>query len=224
MNRPLLACEEMFLLLTREDGSLDSRTVPRGLAVTAALLADLHERGCVSVEGEPREYLRTHPAPDTGVPVLETVRRRITDRDNPPLTSVIKQSRLVADADADVAAGLVHAGVLRHERARRWGLVPAAWPTVDGAPRAAVQGRLLRAVRGEAEPTPRDLTLVGLLRALHREQDLGVACGLGREEFDRRVEWFHASSPYARAVTKVTQEWARARAMGRGYGSGVEVP
>ncbi|MFN8077760.1 MAG: GPP34 family phosphoprotein [Kineosporiaceae bacterium] len=209
MSTRLLICEELFLLLTRDDGAKEGFGTARQLGLAAALLADLAELGAIDVEGPPkRPSVSVRPWDATGEDLLDDAHARLAaKRHGRAISSLIKDTKLVPDDR--VGSRLVRAEILRHEPARMLGLVPARWPVLDPSAEAAVRARLLASLHGDGDGSLRDTTLLGALHALRVDRAV-LDVDLSRREFAKRMRAFRDASPFAAAVTKVLQERAAA--------------
>lgn len=197
----MLIVEELFLLMRRDDGKLESMGAQRGYGLTAAVITDLVLAGRITLSDnkDPRMYVLV-PGPD-GHPALDAAMRRLQERDGKKLSSLVTDRRL--DVEEEVAAALAAGGVVDIEQRRALGLVPARYPVRDPEPERRVREQL-RTVLAGGTPRTEDATLLAIL------QGLGVAAKvladekgtLGRRDLKRRIEAVSTEAPAGEAVAK----------------------
>lgn len=200
----MLICEELFLLLTRDDGKAESAYAQNGYGLAAAAVTDLILAGRVGLSDDKDPRVSVLAPPPAGHPVLDAVLTRLADKDGRKLSTVVTD-RKVNPADQVVDA-LAAAGIIGVEEKRALGLVPAKYPLRDPAPEQAVRQRLAAVLAG-APPQPADATLLAILQGLDLapkvlEQEKG---GLDKKQLKARIEQVTRDVPAGSAVAKAVQ-------------------
>jgi hypothetical protein len=162
----LLAEELLLLALDDETGRVGVNQIDRGLAGAVLLELALLGRVRVAEKGEDVRAGRLVlvPGPPPSHPVLAEGLAVLDGREGRKPEHVIdKLAKGLRDRLAD---GLVHAGVLRHEKRRVLGVFPThRLPALDVTHEAAVRERIAAALSGAA-PDERTAALIALLSAL----------------------------------------------------------
>jgi hypothetical protein len=185
--------EELLLVV------LDERTGefgnPRPIvfehALAGAVLMDLALQN--RIDTDVRDLFVIRPDP-TGDPVLDPVLARIgLDGQTRPTRHWVQAIGGMGGQIREAAlAQLVAKGVLRCEERRfLWVFSSRRYPTLDGAGRQEVKGRLRELLLGDGLPDPRDVVLVSLLSA----------CRLFGEIFDEAE--LARAQPRIRAVARM---------------------
>jgi hypothetical protein len=183
----MLICEELFLLLRRDDGKPESAMAQRGYGLAAAVITDLvvAERITLSDEKDPRMTVLV-PGP-VGHPALDAAMVRLERRDGKKLSSLVTDGKLAVERE--VAAALRAAGTIDVEEKRALGLVPERYPVRDLEPERRTRERLRVVLQG-GTPTPADASLLSILQGLQvvpkvLADEKGT---LGRRDLKRRIE------------------------------------
>lgn len=183
----MLIAEELFLLLRRDDGKLESAMAHRAYGLAAAIVTDLvvAERITLSDDKDPRmTVLRPGPV---GHPALDAAMERLEQRDGKKLSSLVTDGKVAREKE--LTAALVAAGVVRVEERRALGLVPERYPVVDPEPERRTRERLRTVLMG-GTATPADASLLAILQGLDLAphvlaEEKGT---LGRKELEKRIE------------------------------------
>jgi len=162
----LLACESVFLLLTKDAGTRERAGVRRAAGLTAALLVDLVEAGRVTVFGGPAARIAVMDRSATGHGVLDAGLVELAARDGAPVTQVVKDRLL--DPDAQIAAGLAVRGVVDIVPAGMHGLRPARYPMLDVPSRREPAARAAAALMSSS-PIVHDEAVLAVLPAVRVE-------------------------------------------------------
>ena len=206
----MLITEELFLLLTRDDGKNESSGTYVAYGLAGAVLADLILAGRLSLDDakDPRMTVVSGPAP--GHPVLDLGLEALEGRDGKRLSSMITGGRI--KAEQVVGRSLEAAGVVTIEEKRLLGISRFRYPVADPGPEEQVRARLDSVLRGQRPADERDVAVLAILRGLDcAPKILGDgAGGLSRRELDRRIEELAASDPTGTAVHRSVQSMAAA--------------
>lgn len=200
----MLICEELFLLLRRDDGKPESAFSQNGYGLAAAAVTDLilAERVALSDDKDPRVRV-VNPQP-TGHPALDAALARLADKDDRKLSACVVDAKV--NPEKQVVQALAAAGVIDVEEKRALGFVPEKYPIRDAAHEQAVRQRLAAVLAG-ARPTVADATLLAILQGIDLaprvlEQEKGE---LGKKELKARIEQVTHDVPAGTAVTKAVQ-------------------
>jgi len=197
----MLICEELFLLLRRDDGKPESAMAHRGYGLAAAVITDLvvAERITLSEDKDPRMTVLV-PGP-VGHPALDAAMRRLEQKDGKKLSSLVTDGKLAVERE--VAAALSAAGTIDIEEKRALGLVPEKYPVRDPEPERRLRERLRVVLQGST-PTPADASLLCILQGLEvAPKVLDAEKGtLGRKDLKRRIEEISTDVVAGGAVAK----------------------
>lgn len=200
----MLICEELFLLLTTDEGSPSSfANKPYGLA--GAVLADLAAAGLItfSEDKDPRVHVTGTGA--TGDTILDAALARVQEKEGKKLSSLVQDRKL--NPEQSVVASLAAAGVIKVEEKRMLGLLPGKRPTLNPRPEQEVRERL-RLVLAGGTPTVADATLLSILQGLDVAPKIlkDEAAGMSRRDLKERIKQVAHETPEGAAVTKAVQQ------------------
>lgn len=210
-TRPLLWCEELFLLLTTDAGAREGFGTQRGIGLAAALLADLVAAGRVSADdGDQR--VRVVDATPTGDDVLDAALMRVSKKDGARFADLVRDRAL--NPEEAVGRRLAAAGILERRPGLLGGLVPAKYPTLDDAPEAAVRARLAAALT-TGVASEGDVTLLSILVALGVERTVLAddVPQLSRRALRERITQIAGARPAGDAVASALRALSAAVAM-----------
>lgn len=198
----MLISEQLFLLLTRDDGKVEAMSM-RGYGVAAGIVTDLVMRERLDLSGhkDPRVHV-LGPGP-VGHPVLDAALEHLTrKKDGRRLSRVITESKL--NLEHQIAEGFAERGVVSIQEKRLLGLVPARYPMTDGRPEEQIRSRLRDVLAGDREPEPADATVLAVLQGLGvaRKVLKEEAGGLSARALKKRIEEVAARNPAGQAVKR----------------------
>lgn len=156
----MLIAEELFLLLTTDDGARKGSTA-RTYGLTGAVVTDLvlHGRIELSADKDPRVTV-IDPSP-TGHPVLDPALARIVEKNGKKLSSVVQDTKL--NPEKSIAAQLAAHGLIHIEEKSFLGIKSAKYPERDGSLELQLRARLSNVLQGAVQPTVADATLLSIL-------------------------------------------------------------
>lgn len=193
----MLICEDLLLLLTRDDGRTEAWVSYRDFALAAGLLADLALADCVEFEDrkkDPKVWLSgelgggdgqgngrdTTPTPTPGPKptpaeeagpgaVMDYGIRALAERSKPPRVQALVTAGWFNPKEV-VSRSLVAQGIVDLEEARFLGLRPERYPAVDEGPEAHTRARLREALAGRGDISVPDAMVLGILRGMDSAQ------------------------------------------------------
>lgn len=202
-------CDEVFLLLTRDDGKVEGWGTRRGYGVRAAAVVDLAVAGRVTFT-EARDP-RVEVASDVplGDPVLDPLLERLATTRPKAFSAIVAAAR--PDVEWLVAESLAEQGIVSIEPRRMLGMVPARHPALDPIPEQRIRQRL-RTVLAGAEAGVADVTDLGVLAGLDvlrpvLEDESG---GMSRTDLAARVDELTSGDPAGEAVGRAVRAIAAA--------------
>ncbi|MFT4230639.1 MAG: GPP34 family phosphoprotein [Microbacterium sp.] len=220
----MLTVEELYLLLTRENGDPEVHGLRFGHGLTSALLTDLVVAGRIAITDGDTPCVQVLSRTLTEDLVLDFGLELVSDKDSRPLESIIRWGRL--DPEIAVVESLVQAGVLRRGARRLFGFGLHRTPAADPLPKRRVRERLAAAFAGDVPPTPGDATIVAALKAMLVAPQLlhDLVDATGPDDLDRRIDALVASTPLpGAAVARAVVDMQLARSTGpRSSGPGPE--
>lgn len=197
-----LICEKLFLLLTKDSGSPESRTARSAYGLNGALLVDLLLAGriALSEDRNPRINI-VNPAP-TGRPVLDQALQTLPAKNGKRFSSLVPWGRL--NPTRSIAASLSAAGIVTVDTSGLLGSLSPRYPTVDPAPEQQLRSHIYAVLHGEQIALEADSTILSIL------QGLGIAVrilppaqtGLSRGDLKRRIREISQSNPAGSAVSR----------------------
>ncbi|WP_029088334.1 GOLPH3/VPS74 family protein [Brevibacterium album] len=159
----MLICEDLFLLLTTDEGGTEPWVSYRDYGLAAGLLADLTLAGCVDVEpgrwgqGSAKVSLAAEAGSASAgealraqAPPLAFGLEALSGRKPTPVSTLVTASWF--NPRQAIVEGLVRQGIVDVVEKRMLGLVPEKHPTLNPQPEADTRARLLAALRGGGDP------------------------------------------------------------------------
>ena len=206
-----LICEKLFLLLTKDSGSPESRTARSAYGLNGALLVDLLLAGriALSEDRNPRINI-VNPAP-TGRPVLDQALQTLPAKNGKRFSSLVPWGRL--NPTRSIAASLSAAGIVTVDTSGLLGSLSPRYPTVDPAPEQQLRSHIYAVLHGEQIALEADCTILSIL------QGLGIAARilplaqtrLSRGNLKRRIKEISRPDPdintISYAVDMASRTW-----------------
>lgn len=200
----MLITEQLFLLLTRDDGKPVNAFAYNAYGLAAAAIADLvlAQRISLSDDKDPRVHVAS--SEPTGDRVLDHALNRLRERDGKKLSSLVQDGKV--NPETEVVAALQRAGVVAVEAKRYLGFVPEKRPTLDPTPERTVRERL-RAVLAGSTPTVQEATLLSILQGLDVAHTAlkEEAPGMSKRDLKKRIEQAAGEVPEGTAVAKAVE-------------------
>lgn len=196
----MLICEEMFLLLTKDDGGKVDWGSHLGYALTASLVADLVVADRIELGDERDPTVRIRSTDPTGNAILDTGLEAIAERDGKAVSSIITDRK--HDPNDAVVSSLAAQGVIEVEEKRWLGLIPEKHPTVDDRPEQALRRRLGEVLAGRRTATVAGVTLLSVLQAVGAAHTVleAESGGMSKKGLTERVEHLTIDEPTGPAV------------------------
>ena len=190
----MLICEDILLLLTRDDGRTEAWVSYRPYALAGGLLSDLALANCLEFEPtgkNPKVTLKGGPVgapggfadPAGGVAdpaggaggepppadgpgaIMEFGLRALAGRSKPPRVQSVVTAGWFNPQEV-VSRSLVAQGIVGLEEKRMLGLKPERYPVLDPQPEAHTRARLADALAGRGPVAPADVMILGILQAI----------------------------------------------------------
>jgi len=215
----MLISESVLLLTTNDEGKHESAFLWNDMLLRSGLLADLMSRGLATItERKLRDPIVAPSVPAARVedPVLRTAVEALEKRSGKTTYDVLWSEWF--GKRQDVAQRLVAEGILEESGGGFRLFSRNQFPTRDGMPELQLRGRLEQILRGQAQPTEQDATLIMLLdiydaiRPLLKEE----LRGMGRTERKQAIENASASvtSPEIAQTLKAAKKSVEMAAVG----------
>ncbi len=198
--------DEVFLLLTKDDGKLEGMTTQRGYGLVGAMLSDLIRAGAIDVTADKNPRLLVVDSTPTGDPVLDRGLERIAKKfDGKKLSSLISDGKL--NPESAVVERLASQGVIKVLEKAAWGLIPERYPVLNPGPEQQLRRRLAAVLAGSAPPTLQDATVLSILQGLGVAHTVlkDEAAGMSKRDLANRIEQVAASDPSGEAVSKAVE-------------------
>lgn len=200
----MLICEELFLLLRRDDGKAESAWAYNGYGLAAAVLTDLILAARITLGEDKDPRVTVVGDQPVGDPVLDQVLELVRTKDGKKLSSLVTDGKL--DVTQLVADALQARGIIDIEDKRALGLVPAKYPVADPVPERQVRERL-RTVLAGGTATPSDATLLAILQGLSLTTTVLAeeARGMSKKQLKERTKEIAHDSAAGLAVGKAVE-------------------
>lgn len=196
--------EDLFLLLTNDEGKVEGWGTYRGYGLVGAVIADLvlAERISLSDDKDPRVHVTS--GEPTGVAYLDAALARLGEKDGKKLSSFITDGKL--NPEKGVARFLADSGIVRVEESRMLGMVPERYPVLDPTPERSVRERLRSVLLGST-PTAQEATILSLLQGLEVARNVlkAESESLSRGDLKKRIKAASADIPEGGAVARAVQ-------------------
>ena len=198
----MLICEDILLLLTRDDGRTEAWVTYRSCALAAGLLADLALADCIEFETDkknPKVTLAGGPdgmgeapaVPDGPGAIMDFGLRALADRNKPPRVQTVVTAGWFNPQEV-VSRSLMAQGVVGLEEKKLLGLKPERYPVIDPEPEAGTRARLTDALAGRGPVVPADAMILGIIQGIgavkHVLSDELEQAGLKEREAKKRIE------------------------------------
>ena len=205
----MLICEDILLLLTRDDGRTEAWVSYRPYALAAGLLSDLALANCLEFEPtgkNPKVTLKGGPVGAPADPaggagggpspadgpgaIMEFGLRALAGRSKPPRVQSVVTAGWFNPQEV-VSRSLVAQGIVGLEEKRMLGLKPERYPVLDPQPEAHTRARLADALAGRGPVAPADVMILGILQAIDAPRNVLRAelaqVGLKPREAKKRI-------------------------------------
>lgn len=166
----MLICENLFLLLTEDDGRPASGIRLPNPALSGALLTDLVLTELVSLSPDKHAKVlpnQPHPLRQYHPILLEAVRQLQSIKPK-RARELIAQDQL--KARTLIGDYLVHVGTAWKEEAKWLGMRPARYAIPDGRPEMALRTHLASVLRGESMASINDAIVLSILKDIRGAQ------------------------------------------------------
>lgn len=198
--------DQLFLLLTTDDGKLEGMSTQHGYGLVGAMLSDLIRAGRISISKEKHPRLGLVDTSPTGDPVLDHGLARLAEKFNgKKLSSVISDRKL--SPEHIVVQRLAAAGILEVVERKALGLVPERYPMLNPLPEQQIRARLAAVLAGSVAPSSIDATLLAVLQGLDAanrvlKQESG---GMSKRDLKKRIEQVASGDATGDAVARAVQ-------------------
>jgi len=160
----MLICEKLFLLLTKDSGSPESRLADAAYGLNGALLVDLLLAGRVALNEDRNPRINiVNPAP-TGHPVLDRALQILPAKNGKRFSSLVPWGKL--NPTRDIVTSLSAAGIIAVDTGGLLGSFSPRYPTVDPVPEQQLRNHLYAVLRGEQIISEADGTILSILQGL----------------------------------------------------------
>ncbi|MGM7669464.1 GOLPH3/VPS74 family protein [Microbacterium sp. A93] len=197
----MLIVEEMFLLLTQDNGTTDRARRYRRYGLVAAALTDLAEAGVLKIAAEGKDpKVTVIRAGMTGQAPLDAILPALDGLSGKGISQLTASSKL--NPEQATGQALARQGIVREDSTLLGG---SSFMTINPAPEIALRERLGQVLSGHRDPGLADTTELGILKALNVAHGLlGPARGdLDRHGLSRRIESVAQGIPAVEALKRI---------------------
>ena len=198
----MLICEKLFLLLTKDSGSPESRLADAAYGLNGALLVDLLLAGRVALNEDRNPRINIgNPAP-TGHPVLDRALQILPAKNGKRFSSLVPWGKL--NPTRDIVTSLSAAGIIAVDTGGLLGSFSPRYPTVDPVPEQQLRNHLYAVLRGEQIISEADGTILSILQGLSVASRVlpRAQTGLSRSALKRRIKEIARANPAGSAVSR----------------------
>jgi len=198
----MLICEKLFLLLTKDSGSPESRTAKATYGLNGALLVDLLLAGRVALNEDRNPRINiVNPAP-TNHPVLDQALQIIPAKNGKRFSSFVPWGKL--NPTEDIVASLSTAGIIRVDTSGLLGSFSPRYPAVNPDPEQQLRKHLYAVLQGKQIVSEADGTILSILQGLSVASRVlpRAHTGLSRGALRRRIKEIAQANPAGSAVSR----------------------
>lgn len=191
----MLIVEEMFLLLTQDNGTTARARRYRRYGLAAAALTDLAEAGHLKIAADGKDpKVTVVRAGMTGQAPLDALLPALDGLSGKKLSQLVASSKL--NPEKATGQALARQGVVRED---------AGYMTLNPVPEIALRERLGQVLSGHREAALAESAELGILKALNVAYGLlGTARGeMDRHALSRRIESVAQEVPAVEALKKI---------------------
>lgn len=203
----MVIADELYLLLTKDDGKPDQAFAQNGYGLAAAVLTDLIAQQRVVLDGPAKKAkVRVVSQAPTGHPALDAALARVQDKDGKPFKSYLGDGK-VAQEEA-IAQALVDQGVLEWGEKGFLGIGKRRTPVRQPGPEQQIRQRLAAVLAGAAQPTVVDASLLSILQGMDvAHKVLAREVGeLSKKDLKKRIQEIAEGLPAGDAVASAIQD------------------
>lgn len=201
----MLISEQLYLLLTKAEGTQEKPGTQRGYGLTAALVADLVAAGRATLTEEKRPRMDVVDTTPTGNPVLDSGLTALEPKSGKRLDRIVSSARL--NPEDAVVSSLVDSGILERGERTMMGLGKPRTPEVNSGPEQELRARIAAVLAGTSEPTTTEATLLSILQALGVARRIlaDESGGMRGGQLKKRIQAIVDQSPTGDAVERAMQ-------------------
>lgn len=201
----MLIAEELYLLMTDQDGKQEQPGTSRSYGQVAALVTDLIAAGRVALSEERRPRVHLLSIEPTRHPVLDFGLQTLPAKDGARLDRVVGWGRL--NPENVIVESLVGSGVLRLGKKTMLGLGRPSTPEVDPLPEQQLRSRIAAVLAGQNAPSLADASLLSILQGLSIAHKILTveSGGMRARELKSRIEDLAAQTPAGTAVERAVR-------------------
>lgn len=198
----MLICEELYLLLNKDDGKPESVMAYNGFGMNAAVLTDLMVARHLTLSEDKKPRIQLTSTTASPVPVLEAALQKLERKDGKRLDSVVGISKL-CDVKL-VTDSLALSSVLQYGERSFFGMGKEQVTIVDAGPETELRSRLHSCLHGQKEPSNEELALLSILHGLDLTGKILASeiAPLTKKQAKEKIKELAAQSPISDAVSK----------------------
>ena len=198
----MLICEKLFLLLTKDSGSPESRLADTAYGLNGALLVDLLLAGRIALNEDRNPRINiVNPAP-ANHPVLDRALQILPARNGKRFSSLVPWSKL--NPTKDIVTSLSAAGIVTVDTSGFLGSFSPRYPTVAPTPEQHLRNHLYAVLQGKQIVSEADGTILSILQGLNVAARVlpRAQTGLSRGALKRRIKEIAQANPAGSAVSR----------------------
>lgn len=198
----MLICEELYLLLNKDDGKPESVMAYNGFGMNAAVLTDLIVASHLTLSEDKKPRIQLTSTISSSVPILAAALEKLERKDGKRLETVVGISRL-CDIKL-VTDSLALSGILQYGERSFFGLGKEQVKIVNPGPETELRSRLHACLHGQKQPSNEELALLSILHGLELTGKILAAeiAPLTKKQAKEKIKELAAQSPMSDAVSK----------------------
>lgn len=203
----MIIADELYLLLTKDDGKPEQAYAQNEYGLAAAVLTDLIAQQRIVLDGPAKKAkVRVVSDAPTGHPALDAALARVQDKEGKSFKSYLTDGK-VAQEEA-IAQSLVDQGVLEWGEKGFLGMGKRRTPVRNPAPEQQIRRRLAAVLAGAAQPTIVDASVLAILQGMDVAHKVlsDEAGGLSKKELKARIQQIAENLPAGDAVAAAIQD------------------
>lgn len=203
----MIIADQLYLLLTKDDGKPDQAFAQNGYGLAAAVLTDLIAQQRIVLDGPAKKAnVRVVSIAPTGHLALDAALARVQAKEGKPFKNYVSDGK-VAQEEA-IAQSLIDQGILEWGEKGFLGIGKRRTPVRNPVPEQQIRQRLAGVLAGATGPTIVDAALLSILQGMDVAHKVlaDEAGDLSKEQLKERIKQIAADLPAGDAVASAVQD------------------
>lgn len=203
----MIIADELYLLLTKDDGKPDQAFAQNGYGLAAAVLTDLIVQQRIVLDGPAKKAkVQVVSVAPTGHLALDAALARVQAKEGKRFKDYVADGK-VAQEEA-IAQSLIDQGILEWGEKGFLGIGKRRTPVRNPVPEQQIRHRLTGVLAGATQPTIVDAALLSILQGMDVAHKVlaDEAGDLNKKQLKERIKQIAADLPAGDAVASAIQD------------------